>query len=67
MLNQFCPGHVDYEGAMAREFNAARAVCITVQQYGDRHLNPTSKERKGTDPERRFLTVVKYQLTISLK
>ena len=26
MPNQFCPGHVDYEGAMAREFNAARAV-----------------------------------------
>ena len=26
MPNRFCPGHVDYEGAMAREFNAARAV-----------------------------------------
>ena len=26
MPNQFCPGHVDYEGAMAREFNAARAL-----------------------------------------
>ena len=32
MSNRFCPGRVDYEGTMARHFNAGRAVSPHAQQ-----------------------------------
>jgi ubiquinone/menaquinone biosynthesis C-methylase UbiE len=38
--DRFCPGRVDYEGTMARHFNAGRAVSPHAQQVWRSALEP---------------------------
>lgn len=40
MSNRFCPGRVDYEGTMARDFNTGRAVSLHAQEVWRSVLEP---------------------------